>query len=186
MRATFSTVVILPGALALACALPAHAQVFKWVDDKGAVNYSTTPPGGRSARAVEVPARLSSYTPPPAETRPARAQDDALRQRVAKLEADLERERRERVETPAAQSRADREDEARKRALDNCLRNRGVDCEGESRAVTWYPTQPVVLVRRPPRIVPTLPVAPTPAPAPASPPSPWGQAPASANWGIGK
>lgn len=186
MRAIFSAAVILPGALVLACALPAHAQVFKWVDEKGVVNYSAAPPGGKTARAVEVPARVSNYTPPPAETRPARAQDDALRQRVAKLEADLERERRERVEAQAAQSRADRDEEARKRALDNCLRNRGVDCEGESRSVIYYPTQPVVVVRRPPRIVPTLPVTPAPAPAPASPPSPWGQPPASANWGIAK
>lgn len=49
----------------LLAALPAGAQLYKWTDDKGVVNYSNTPPpkakGGKPATIVED--RTSVYTP---------------------------------------------------------------------------------------------------------------------------
>ena len=47
-------------------ALPAYAQTYKWVDAKGVVNYSNTPPPGGAEKAVTVPDRISNYTPDPA------------------------------------------------------------------------------------------------------------------------
>jgi hypothetical protein len=50
-----------------ALTLPAYAQTYKWVDAKGVVNYSNTPPPG-GQNAVTVPDRISNYTPDPSIT----------------------------------------------------------------------------------------------------------------------
>ena len=58
---------VLPIALAalLLFAPSAHAQVYKWVDEHGIVNYGNEPPAakGRSARPVRLEDNLSVYTP---------------------------------------------------------------------------------------------------------------------------
>jgi hypothetical protein len=41
--------------LAACLALCAHAEVFKWVDDKGRVQYGETPPVGTDATKMNVP-----------------------------------------------------------------------------------------------------------------------------------
>ena len=40
----------------------AQAETYKWVDEKGVVNYSNTPPPNAS-KAATVPDRISNYTP---------------------------------------------------------------------------------------------------------------------------
>jgi hypothetical protein len=60
-----------------AAALPARAETFKWVDEKGVTNYSNTPPA-RPAKAVQaLEDRVSTYESDPSLKRaaqnPARA-----------------------------------------------------------------------------------------------------------------
>jgi hypothetical protein len=45
-------------AAALTVALPLHAETYKWVDEKGVTNYSSTPPAG-AAKAKVVEERVS-------------------------------------------------------------------------------------------------------------------------------
>ena len=49
---------------ALLLAPLAHAETYKWVDEKGVVNYSNTPPPN-AKNAATVPDRISNYTPDP-------------------------------------------------------------------------------------------------------------------------
>ncbi len=50
----------LAAALILAAlALPAHADIYKWVDKKGQVNYSNTPPPQAAAKAKAVEDKIS-------------------------------------------------------------------------------------------------------------------------------
>ena len=48
----------LPVLLFVAVAFPAHADTFKWVDEKGVTNYSSTPPSAK-AKPVRVEDRVS-------------------------------------------------------------------------------------------------------------------------------
>jgi hypothetical protein len=43
-----------PLLMALAAAVPAAAQTYKWVDERGVVNYGTKPPRGVQAERVDV------------------------------------------------------------------------------------------------------------------------------------
>src|SRR5438034_4410240 len=45
----------------------AHAETYKWVDEKGVVNYSNTPPPN-ATNAATVPERISNYAPDPSLT----------------------------------------------------------------------------------------------------------------------
>lgn len=40
-------------AFLLCCALPLRAETYKWVDEKGVTNYSSTPPASRAAKVIE-------------------------------------------------------------------------------------------------------------------------------------
>src|SRR5437667_8926308 len=53
--------------IALLVAPLAHAETYKWVDAKGVVNYSNTPPPN-AANAATVPDRISNYAPDPSIT----------------------------------------------------------------------------------------------------------------------
>ncbi|MCC6473250.1 MAG: DUF4124 domain-containing protein [Burkholderiales bacterium] len=111
--------------IAAACAaswsITAAAEVYKWVDERGVVNYSGTPPGsGNAAKAMAVPERVSSYTPPPM---PRPDPDGALRERIGELEQALRAERMRRQQDERA------EREQRQRAHDECVLARRVDCE---------------------------------------------------------
>jgi hypothetical protein len=44
---------------------PLYAQTYKWVDDKGVVNYSNVPPPARMAKALPIEDRVSVITPDP-------------------------------------------------------------------------------------------------------------------------
>ena len=46
-------------ALGILTAMPVHAQTYKWVDEKGVTNYSSTPPPGSAANAQVIPERVS-------------------------------------------------------------------------------------------------------------------------------
>src|SRR6185295_16374897 len=48
-------------ALTLLAASVAHAQTYKWVDDKGVVNYSNTPPPAAAKAAQPIAERVSTY-----------------------------------------------------------------------------------------------------------------------------
>ena len=50
--------------IALLVAPLAQAETYKWVDEKGVVNYSNAPPPNAS-KAATVPDRISNYTPDP-------------------------------------------------------------------------------------------------------------------------
>src|SRR5436190_21422985 len=46
-------------ALLLVVALPARADLYKWVDEKGVTNYSSTPPGAKARAATVAQDRVS-------------------------------------------------------------------------------------------------------------------------------
>jgi Domain of unknown function (DUF4124) len=86
----------------LAITLPvlAAAQVYRWVDEKGQVHYSQTPPPGRQAQAIVPP-------PPPA----AAPNQDSLNKSLADDRAGAGQRRDEAAK--AAQARTDREAQCR-------------------------------------------------------------------------
>jgi hypothetical protein len=57
-------------ALALVLTPVAHAQTYKWVDERGVVNYSNTPPSSAAKKIQPVAERISISDPDP---RPQRA-----------------------------------------------------------------------------------------------------------------
>lgn len=100
----------------------AWSEVYKWVDDKGVVNYSSTPPAGKAAKQLPTDAPGVTVVPgtplpPPA---PAKSKTE---ERVEKLEKALEAEKASR------ESEAQREVDRRKAAVAECEANRGIDCE---------------------------------------------------------
>src|SRR5438045_3727265 len=83
-----------PAAAALLCAsavmaLPAQAQMYKWVDDKGVVSYSNTPPATSTKKVEAVPERVSVYTPD-AELKHALSAEGRREARTATLGRQLE------------------------------------------------------------------------------------------------
>jgi hypothetical protein len=114
--------------VALVVPASAWAQIYKWVDDKGVVNYSSRPPTGRKSAVLDPNSvSVSTYTPDESLTRVSRAKpsaiEKALAERVASLERRLEAERYSRQLLADAQMRAL---DAR---YEQCLRDRRVDCE---------------------------------------------------------
>jgi len=86
--------------LLAALPLAAAAQVYRWVDDKGQVHYTQTPPPGKNAEQVGAP-------PPPADA----PNQDALNQ---SLQADKAAEPGRRAEAErAAQAQAQLEQQCR-------------------------------------------------------------------------
>ena len=49
--------------LTLAFAPTAQAETYKWVDEKGVVNYSNTPPPSAAKSATQIAERVSTYEP---------------------------------------------------------------------------------------------------------------------------
>ena len=72
-------------ALALSAALPAHAQMYKWVDSAGRVQYSDNPPAGVNAEPVK--SRVSSVqSATPSQPESAADKEQAFRKRQAEAE----------------------------------------------------------------------------------------------------
>jgi len=75
-------------------ASPALAETYKWVDAKGVVTYSDTPPPSTAAKPKVVEERISVMAPDPALASAAAALDARLARRAQYEEADyLQRQR---------------------------------------------------------------------------------------------
>ena len=168
----------------LLAAAPAWADIYKWVDDKGVVNYSATPPATKAAVKSPVKtldtgeSRLSVYTPARVPEAPRDNAAETLRNRVEQLENQLaaERGRRAYASTEA--------DERKKRAYEECLRARLVDCDpnrapSSVSSVYPYPVIPVFVGRAASVITPTFFV--NPPAAPVAPNPGWGK-PSTTRW----
>jgi Domain of unknown function (DUF4124) len=110
-------------------AIPAHAQVYKWVDEHGVTNYSSEPPADRNAgvKPATVADRISVYAPEPAVQRTIGAislgKDRILSDRIDSLERQLAAERQSSQYAAAAEARA------AQAAYVQCLAERRVDCD---------------------------------------------------------
>jgi len=143
MKALIVSAVIL-----LTAAGPAHAQIYKWVDEAGKTHYADTAPT-RAKKVDTVADRISVYTPDPALFARAAAtagSDPVLSDRVDRLERQLHAERLARQQYElAAFSQA---------AYERCVSERRVDCEGYSGTMPY--AGPIAVVplrhRRPIRV----------------------------------
>lgn len=118
----------------------AQAEIFKWVDERGVVNYGSAPPSKFQAKALDPQAATVSVLPAP--PRAAVEDEEAdLRARLDRLESELEQQQRARLADAEAQAR---QEEARRAA---CERDRVIDCDAEWRGGVGYPA--VVVVRQP-------------------------------------
>ncbi|TMG73490.1 MAG: DUF4124 domain-containing protein, partial [Betaproteobacteria bacterium] len=136
-------------AFVLLAAAPAWAQVYKWVDDKGVVNYSSQPPSDRKSALLDPNSvSVSTYTPVETATRTAEAvasaREQMLTERIAGLERQLDAERYQR------QSLADAQATAPEQRHEQCLRDRRVDCDYSGFDPYYAPYGPSVVVLRPP------------------------------------
>jgi hypothetical protein len=120
------TLVVLAG---LAAATVAHAQVYKWVDDKGVVNYSSSPPpkGKGAVKLNEDTGRVTTVPAPEARREDSAAADPALRQRVEQLEREAATQRQSAAQQDAAAA------DAYRRWVEQCRAERRVDCDDPSR-----------------------------------------------------
>jgi hypothetical protein len=100
--------------IALGCAAPAAsaAELYKWVDEKGQTHYSDQPPAGRAAKEVK-DAPVSVIPGPDYKESPPAAGPVQSPTTAAATGADADRARAER----------------RQKLIEECQRNRGVDCE---------------------------------------------------------
>ena len=165
----------------LIAAAPAWADIYKWVDEKGVVNYSATPPAKKAEVKSPVKtldtgeSRLSLYTPARLPEAPRENTSEPLRNRVEQLENQLAAERGRRSYASAEA------DERKTRAYEECVRARLVDCDPNRTpsslstiTVYPYPVIPVFVGRAASVITPTFFVNP---PAPPVTPTPgWGKA----------
>jgi len=154
IRSSFLVIVLLAPAPA------SWAQVYKWVDDKGIVNYSSQPPIDRKSALLDpnsVP--VSTYTQDEKLTRAAqpapKVRERALEERIASLERKLDAERYARLSLLDAQTRT------LELRLEQCQRDRRIDCDYPG-GDPYYPLYgPTVVGFRPRlRVHPIAPVRP--------------------------
>ncbi len=144
MKALIVSVVI----LLAAAGGPAHAQIYKWVDEAGKTHYSDTAPAG-GKKLDTVADRISVYAPDPSLLARAAAtagSDPVLSDRVDRLERQLHAERLARQQYElAAFSQA---------AYERCVSERRVDCDGYGATIPY--AGPIAVVplrhRRPIRV----------------------------------
>lgn len=132
MRVTNITLGLLLTCLAMAV----QAQMYKWVDEHGAVTYTNVPPPQANTRGkleLVVPgsAAVSTYSSKESLGKGISGNNErALQDRVAQLEQALEVERRARTlagEMLAAKAAGDAQ--RRKELRERCLADRRVDCD---------------------------------------------------------
>ena len=120
----FSSSLVSVVILLAAASGPAHAQIYKWVDEAGTTHYSDKAPTG--AKQLDTVAdRISVYAPDPSIARAAAAgANPALSDRMDRLERQLHAERlaRQQVELAAFT-------QASQAAYERCLAERRVDCD---------------------------------------------------------
>jgi hypothetical protein len=116
-------------ALLAGLAMSATAKpVYKWVDENGVVNYSSElpPAGSRSKLVASANSNVSSYDPVQAGLDASAQQHhntDYLRSQNDRLQRELDDSRY------ARQRSADAAEAARKRRMEECQRQRRVDCD---------------------------------------------------------
>ncbi len=112
-------------AAALALAPAVHADIYKWVDDKGVVNYTSTPPENRnSTKLDEEQGRVSTIEAYDYSRSGAQRREQALQERVARLEEEAARGRQAAALDAAAAA------EAYRVWREQCIAQRRVDCDG--------------------------------------------------------
>ena len=129
---------------ALMAAFPATSQaqqMYKWIDERGQVTYSNTPPPSatRANKLGVVEERVSVYTPDPQVNRALTEEAvEARESRVARRQREqAETERREQA-AAAAQETAKRRAAQIQASYDRCLADRRVECESIKTGVPSY------------------------------------------------
>jgi len=118
-------------AAALAAAPAAYGQVYKWVDERGVVNYSSTPPENRKSQKLdEDKGRVSTIEAPDLSKADAARREQALKDRVDRLEQDAIRDRQIAANQEAASA------EAYRQWRERCIADRRTDCDGPN--ATYY------------------------------------------------
>lgn len=104
---------------------PAQAQVYKWVDEKGVVNYTTSPPpkGRTATRLNEDEGRVSTIPHTPVAAPDGDPRERALQERTLELERSAEAQRQA---TAANELQAQ---EAYRQWLQQCRAERRADCD---------------------------------------------------------
>ncbi|HUL92748.1 MAG TPA: DUF4124 domain-containing protein [Burkholderiales bacterium] len=155
------------GLAAAVLAAPALAQVYKWVDEKGVVNYSSEAPASRDSTVLDPKAvRVSTYSTEEAPKLAAgtltTVGERALSEKIDRLERKLDAERYARsVSDAQAQAAADS-------TYQQCLRDRRVDCDYAGSDPYYYgPFYGTVVVGRPHMHPRPMPHGKVPAPKPA-------------------
>ena len=140
MKALGSSLVVI---LLAATGGPAHAQIYKWVDETGKTHYSDKAPAG-GKKLDTVTDRISVYTPDPsiAGAAATAGSDPVLSDRVDRLERQLHAERlaRQQVELAAFT-------QASQAAYERCLSERRVDCDSYGGTMPYAGPIAVVPVR---------------------------------------
>jgi len=145
------------GILLMAAALAAQATtVYRWVDEKGVVNYTTAPPpAARKAATIDASPAVAGQgdilSGEEARYWRARNQREALRDAT---EQRMQRETVQLQQTRATQEMARAEARSREKsqwqsAVDQCKSQRHVDCETAPYGPTHRHPAPVVIVARP-------------------------------------
>jgi uncharacterized protein DUF4124 len=142
-RSARLTLILVVGTWVTLAANLAGAQIYKWADDNGIVNYSSQPPANRKAKALDTNAiTLSVYeSDKPRQDASARLAVASLGDKIDRLERQLEAERQARLYQAAADARA------MQATYDECVAQRGVDCNGIYNGAYAY-GPPVLLVPR--------------------------------------
>jgi hypothetical protein len=130
VNATFISAVL---CVLFATAVPAAAgsPVYKWLDEAGVVNYSADPPPGRSIKTSIIDSAnstISSYDPVSAgldANSQMRGNTEYLRNRADQLQRRLD------GLNYARQSFAEAAEQAKRRKLEQCERQRRVDCDDD-------------------------------------------------------
>src|SRR5216684_3742931 len=119
MKALGSSLVVI---LLAAAGGPAHAQIYKWVDEAGQTHYSDKAPAGRR-KVRTVADRISVYAPDPSIARAVATagSDPVLSDRVDRLERQLHAERLARQQLELASFT--------QAAYERCVSERRVDCD---------------------------------------------------------
>lgn len=114
---------------ALVTAFPAGAQMYKWVDERGVVSYSNSPPpnAGKAAKVDVVEDRVSVYTPD-------RLINQAMAEEAANARDAKTTKKKPESEPKKPSKTADPDDAAQKQArlkseYDRCVSERRVECD---------------------------------------------------------
>jgi hypothetical protein len=116
----------------MAAAVPSAQaqQMYKWVDERGQVTYSNTPPPEAARASKVVEERVSVYTPDAAVNR-AMTEDSAETRESKAAQRQREQADRERREQAGAAASANSQRRAAQiqAAYDRCVAERRVECE---------------------------------------------------------